>query len=104
MNQDVPGTTVAQDLFEGLLRTDPAGNMVPGVAERWESSADGLDLEILSAQQRPVVQRDQVTAKDFVYGWRRVVDPATLADGAAACAHRRRESNHGRWHPRNPSP
>ena len=35
MNQDVPGTTVAQDLFEGLLRTNPAGKVVAGVAERF---------------------------------------------------------------------
>ena len=79
MNQDVPGTTVAQDLFEGLLRTDPAGNVVAGVAERWESSADGLTWTFHLRGNALWSNGDPVTAKDFVYGWRRVVDPANAS-------------------------
>jgi len=79
MNQDVPGTTVAQDLFEGLLRTDPVGNMVPGVAERWESTPDGLNWKFYLRKNAQWSNGDPVTARDFVYGWRRVVDPATAS-------------------------
>ncbi len=93
MNQDVPGTTVAQDLFEGLLRTDPAGNVVPGVAERWESSADGLTWTLPPAPQRPLVQRRPGHRE----GLRLCLAPRGgsghgLAHGAAAGAHCRARS------------
>jgi oligopeptide transport system substrate-binding protein len=77
MNQDVPGTTVAQDLFEGLLRTNPEGKVVAGVAERWESSPDGLTWTFHLRHNALWSNGEKVTARDFVYAWRHVVDPAT---------------------------
>ena len=79
MNQDVPGTTVAQDLFEGLVRQSPDGRIVPGVAERWESSTDGLTWRFYLRTNARWSNGDPVTAGDFVYAWRRVVDPAVAA-------------------------
>ena len=95
MNQDVPGTTVAQDLFEGLLRTDPAGNVVAGVAERWESSADGLIWKFHLRRNAVWSNGDPVTAKDFVYGVAPRGGPGDrVADGATAGAYRWREADH----------
>ena len=96
MNQDVPGTTVAQDLFEGLLRTDPAGNVVAGVAERWESSADGLTWTFHLRHNALWSNGDKVTARDFVYAWRRVVDPCGFTHGAGVGADCGRDADHGR--------
>ena len=42
LNEDVSGYAIMDDLFEGLVRLDAAGNIVPGVAERWDTSPDGL--------------------------------------------------------------
>ena len=86
MNQDVPGTTLAQDLFEGLLRTDGAGNVVAGIAERWESSTDGLTWTFHLRQGTLWSNGDKVTARDFVYAWRRVVDPAVASPMAQQLA------------------
>jgi oligopeptide transport system substrate-binding protein len=79
MNQDVPGTMVAQDLFEGLVRAGPSGNLVPGVAERWESSIDARTWTFHLRRNALWSNGDQVTARDFVYAWRRVVTPATIS-------------------------
>ena len=36
--EGVPGSNIARDLFETLIVQDLQGNIVPGVAEKWESS------------------------------------------------------------------
>ncbi|MEO8307140.1 MAG: peptide ABC transporter substrate-binding protein [Pseudomonadota bacterium] len=86
MNQDVPGTTVAQDLFEGLLRTDPAGKIIAGVAQQWECSVDGLTWTFHLRHNALWSNGDKVSANDFVYAWRRMVNPATTAPMAQELA------------------
>jgi oligopeptide transport system substrate-binding protein len=74
-----PGGRVARNIFEGLVRNDPVDlHPVPGLAERWEKSADGL---VYTFHLRPSVWSDgtPVTASDFVYAWRRVLEPATAS-------------------------
>ncbi len=69
--------TVLTHAMEGLLGYDNDNRLVPGVAERWEIRADGatfwLREEARWSDGRPV------TAHDFVFGWRKVVDPATAS-------------------------
>jgi oligopeptide transport system substrate-binding protein len=70
---------VLLELCEGLLTRDASGRTVPGVAERWEQSADGL---VWTFHLRPDARwwnGDRLTADDFVRGWRRAVDPATAS-------------------------
>jgi oligopeptide transport system substrate-binding protein len=79
LNEDVPGRIVLSDLFEGLVRLDPHGRIVPAVAERWDVSTDG---KVYRFHLRPGVRwsdGEPVTAGDFVYSLRRVVDPATAS-------------------------
>jgi oligopeptide transport system substrate-binding protein len=38
----LPESQIIYDLFEGLVSRGPDGKSVPGLAERWESSLDGL--------------------------------------------------------------
>lgn len=73
-NTDVEGSAVARSLFEGLVNEDDQGGMVPGVAESWEESEDGLTwtFHLRTANWS---NGEPVTAGDFVYAWRRVVDP-----------------------------
>ena len=40
--EDVSGSEIVRDLFEGLMNEDPDGNLVPGVATSFEVSDDKL--------------------------------------------------------------
>jgi oligopeptide transport system substrate-binding protein len=68
--------TVGLDLFEGLTRIDAAGAIVPGVAQSWVRT--GPDTWRFKLREDARWSDGQpVTADDFVYAWRRVVDPKT---------------------------
>lgn len=71
--------TLLTDLFLGLTTFDAAGRTVPGAAERWETSADGL---IWTFHLRPGLRWSDgrpLVAADFVYAFRRLLDPRTAA-------------------------
>ena len=64
-------------LFEGLTTRDAKGNVIPGMAESWEISPDGLTYTF---HLRPGIKwsnGDPVTASDFVNSWERTLNPAT---------------------------
>jgi oligopeptide transport system substrate-binding protein len=82
LNEDVAGFSIIDDLFEGLVRLDPAGHIVPGVAERWDVSDDGLNWRFELRTDARWSNGDPVTAQDFLYAWRRVVDPETASPAA----------------------
>ena len=76
---------VATLLYEGLTRRDvqSAGyDPLPGMAERWEVSPDGL---VYTFHLRPATwtNGDPVTAHDFEWSFKRQLDPATQASYAA---------------------
>lgn len=72
------GVTLARGLFEGLLNR-PAGNgaMVPGVAASHEISPDGLTWTFHLRPEARWSDDRPVTSADFLYAWKRVLDPAT---------------------------
>jgi oligopeptide transport system substrate-binding protein len=67
-------------IMEGLLRYDAGNNLVPGVAERWNVRPDGATFWLRDdarwSDGRPV------TAHDFVFAWRTVVDPENASEYA----------------------
>ncbi len=74
-SRDIAGLKILMHLFEGLANYDPRdASPVPGVAERWDVSGDG---KTWTFHLRPSKwsNGDPVVADDFVYAWRRVVDP-----------------------------
>ena len=73
--EDVSGSEVVRDLFEGLLNDDPEGNLVPGVAVSWESNEAKDTWTFKLRDDAKWSNGDPVTAHDFVYGWQRAVDP-----------------------------
>jgi len=85
ISTDVPAAHVLDDLFEGLTRLDERGEPVPGVAASWETSVDGRTWTF---HLRPAQWSNgaPLRAGDFVYAWRRTVDPATASDYAQALA------------------
>jgi len=68
---------IEYDLFEGLLVPDGGDGYIPGAAERWEVSPDGLVYTFHLRPNGKWSDGTPVTAHDFVFSWRRVVDPAT---------------------------
>jgi oligopeptide transport system substrate-binding protein len=83
---DVPGQRIADDLFEGLTTIDVSGKAVPGVASSWEVSADGKTWTFHLRSQARWSNGAPITAKDFIYAWRREVDPKTGAASAQGLA------------------
>ena len=79
MVEDVEGSSVARDLFEGLLTEDAAGNPAPGVATDWEVSEDGLTWTFTLRDNAKWSNGDPVVAGDFVYGLQRAADPANAS-------------------------
>jgi len=73
--EDVDGSYIVRDLFEGLLNSDEEGNLVPGVAERYESNADNTVWTFYLRDEAKWSDGEPVTAQDFVYAWKRAVDP-----------------------------
>lgn len=75
--------SVLSALFEGLVAEDPIDlHPVPGVAERWDVSADNLTYTFHLRANALWSNDDPVTAQDFVASWRRVLTPSLGADYA----------------------
>lgn len=63
-------------VFEGLTRLDPVtGKAVPAAAERYEPAADGRSWTFTLRADGAWTDGKPVVAKDFVRGWRRVLNP-----------------------------
>jgi oligopeptide transport system substrate-binding protein len=79
----VPEGRILRAIFEGLTTKHPATlEPLPGVAERWEVSADGLRYTFHLRRDAVWTNGDPVTAHDFVYSWQRFLDPQTAAEYA----------------------
>ncbi|PKN58696.1 MAG: peptide ABC transporter substrate-binding protein [Deltaproteobacteria bacterium HGW-Deltaproteobacteria-14] len=80
---DTEGLMVAQSLFEGLVNPPPRSGMPiqPGVATRWERSEDGLVYTFHLRDDARWSDGHPVTAGDFVWAWRRKLDPKLGSTG-----------------------
>lgn len=72
---------IIEHVMEGLLRKDEHNQLAPGVAERWEM--DGTTARFWLRRDARWSDGVPVTAHDFVFAWRTVVDPATASEYAA---------------------
>jgi oligopeptide transport system substrate-binding protein len=86
LTTDIPAQRVLDDLFEGLVTLDIDGRPIPGAATSWQLSADGKTWVFPSARGARWSNGAPVTAEDFLYSWRREVDPKTGAGYAQALA------------------
>jgi oligopeptide transport system substrate-binding protein len=76
--------TVLSALLEGLAAEDPIDlHPVPGVAERWDVSADGLTYTFHLRPDARWSNGDPVTARDFIASWRRMLAPELGATNAS---------------------
>ncbi len=68
---------IASALFEGLLNINPDTLAIePGVAERWEFSADRKTITFHLNPQARWSNGDPITSEDFRWSWQRVLTPA----------------------------
>lgn len=74
---------VAYALFEGLVIFDQDARIQPGVAERWEVSADGTEYTFHLRANACWSNSEPVTSADFMYAWRRALLPETGAEYAS---------------------
>ncbi len=74
---------IVTSIFEGLARLDPATSApIPGLAERWDISPDGRVYTFYLRTNLLWSTGEPLTARDVVYSWIRVLDPATASDYA----------------------
>jgi len=78
-SEGVPSSHILRDLYEGLTTESPDGTIIPGAAQSWQISEDGLTYIFHMRPNGRWSNADPVTAHDFVYGLRRSVDPATAS-------------------------
>ena len=68
--------------IEGLYTVDADGNAIPAIAESYDLSEDGLTYTFHLREEAKWSNGDPVTSNDFVYAWRRLVDPNTASEYA----------------------
>ncbi|MCC7266076.1 MAG: peptide ABC transporter substrate-binding protein, partial [Caulobacteraceae bacterium] len=71
-------STIIGNLMMGLTQDSPTAEPIPGMAERWSVSPDGL---VWTFHLREAKWSDgaPVTADDFVFSYRRMLDPNTAS-------------------------
>ncbi|MGI9256874.1 MAG: peptide ABC transporter substrate-binding protein [Salinispira sp.] len=69
---------IIANTFEGLIR-ERSGIVEPGIAESWEISPDGQTVTF-NLRRSQWSDGSNLTADDFVYSWKRAIDPATASE------------------------
>jgi len=82
LNNSSDGSKIVSACFEGLTVIDPKGAVAPGVAKSWDISKDGLTYTFHLRNNAKWSDGKQVTAKDFLYSWQRLLNPKTAAEYA----------------------
>jgi len=84
LNSAVDGAIMIHHTFEGLIKWVDDGNgnakLAPGMAENWDVSDDGLVYTFHLRKDAKWSDGKPVTAHDFEYAWKRLVNPETAAD------------------------
>jgi oligopeptide transport system substrate-binding protein len=80
--EDAFSYDVLRDLYEGLTASTPAGEVIPATATSWRIDEDGRRYVFLLRHEARWSNGDPVVAADFVDGFRRALDPATVSGAA----------------------
>ena len=83
---EVNAQNVLTDLYEGLVAFAADGRIVPGMAERWDVSADGLTWTFHLRDGLRWSNGDALDAPQFVASMQRALDPETAAPLASLFA------------------
>ncbi len=97
--KDVESQLIINNIFEGLVRLDSKGKVIPGIAENWKISSDKLTYTFnlkndtewfcpsaikseFGKEFYDYCSNAKVTAHDFVFAFRRAVMPETQSANA----------------------
>lgn len=83
LNTAIDGANMILHAFETLLTYDEKNEIVPGQAESFDVSEDGLTYTFHLRDGLKWSDGSALTAEDFVYSWKRLADPMTAAPYAA---------------------
>jgi ABC-type transport system substrate-binding protein len=95
---DIYSRSVAQQMFDGLVRFDQTLSVVPALAQFWTASRDGLVWTFKLRKDARFHHGRAVTAEDVVYSLTRLLDPRIRSGAADLLGHVRgaREYRDGR--------
>lgn len=79
---DAVSFIVLNNVMEGLYRLGKDNKPVPGIAESYEVSQDGKTYTFKLRKDAKWSNGDPVTAHDFEFAWKRVLDPKTKSEYA----------------------
>ncbi|TXJ43944.1 peptide ABC transporter substrate-binding protein [Brachyspira pilosicoli] len=79
INDETYGFIYINHAFEGLLTKDISNKIVGGASDKWEISEDKLKYTFHIREDAKWSDGKKLTANDFVYSYRRVVDPKTAS-------------------------
>ncbi len=79
----VAEANLLRDLYEGLVAEAADGSVIPGAAESWTVSDDGLTYTFTLREDGKWSNGDTVTSDDFLFAFRRIMDPMTAAGYAS---------------------
>jgi len=74
-------SAIIGDMLLGLTTEGPSGEAIPGAATSWDVADDGLTWTF-HLREHNWSDGTPVTAQDFVYAYRRILDPATASNYA----------------------
>ncbi len=77
-----PEATVQLQLFDGLVRLNDESEPEAALAKSWDISDDGREYTFHLRPDLKWSNGEPLTAHDFEYAWKRVLDPEVHADNA----------------------
>jgi len=80
---DIYSVNVAMNLFDGLVEFDKDLNVVPAIAKVWKISRDHLTYTFFLRRGVMFHNGREVTAKDFVFSFSRILSPDTRSPVAS---------------------
>ena len=79
LSQDVASSRVLYNLFEGLTSFDQKNQIIPGLAESWNISADKKTYTFHLRPELKFSDGTPIQANDVVFTWQRLVAPSTAS-------------------------
>ena len=76
--QTIGDNEIQHAITQGLTR-NTAGDVKPGIAESWDESEDGLTYTFHLRKDAKWSDGEPITAGDFEYSWKRLVNPETAS-------------------------
>ena len=84
MASDNNSLMIIKNIFEGLMRVGPNGELIYGVAESYTANDDYTEYVFNLRKDAKWSDGAPVTAYDFAYAWKRALDPTTSSSTCAS--------------------